>query len=214
LVKRLFVASFARGTTMSSLKEVFSLNWRSGHPETPCGRGSKLQSTVGVRRALPGILERYKVAVINDAGCGDCNWIRHVPLRDTNYRGYDVFLREDEIGSWSSVSYVSISELDVTTEVMPQCDLIICRDVFPHLPNKLIESTLELFRKSGPLLLSTSFREVPNVGRHEDISTGVKFSPLDLCTEPFSLGVPLEVITEEDVAPGRFMGLWSLRSIE
>lgn len=65
--------------------------WRCGLPETVCGRGSKLENTQLIRDYISEVVETYDIQSIADIGCGDQNWIKHVPLPDwVEYRGYDI----------------------------------------------------------------------------------------------------------------------------
>ena len=115
------------------LKRSFAKNWISGGKETPCGLGSKVDSTEEIREALPKIFIKYHIKKVNDAGCGDFNWIRMVNLSDVDYLGYDIIDRKEE-----KKANLPFQELDICSELMRDCDLIICRDVLFHLPNKYV----------------------------------------------------------------------------
>ena len=188
------------------LKSVFqSLSWGSSK-ETRSGPGSTLEGTRQLRVALPRLLEKWKIRVVNDAGCGDLNWISGLNLAGIEYRGFDLRgLSGTEAARLGTMKagVRSVNELDITSEVMPPADLIICKDVLIHLPHALALEALKLFKQAAPLLLSTSDPTVKNI----DIFAG-QFRPVNLMAPPFNLGEPLEKIEEPQWR--RFQGLWRL----
>jgi hypothetical protein len=102
--------------------------WNSGHPETPCGKGSLLSETKLIREILPKIISRYEVSTIADVGCGDQNWIKHTELKDAEYFGFDVEIIPGN-------KYRSVPEpFDLLTDILPRpFDLIMCIYVLNHL---------------------------------------------------------------------------------
>lgn len=173
------------------MDSIFENGWESN--ETICGWGSELVHTGNIRRLLPILVKKYGIKVINDAGCGDLNWMRYIDLNTVDYGGYDIIARE----TWGNVN-LSCTILDITSEIMRPCDLIICRDVFIHMPNDLILRALNLFRQSGKLLLTTSYdgvTESDNLSR--DTSITKRHSKLCMELPPFSLK-PMDFTIEED----------------
>jgi hypothetical protein len=115
-----------------------------------------------------------------------------------DYKGYDLFCRDP-----------SVEKLDITKEKMRPCHLILCRDVFIHLPNSLVCDALKLFRKTGLGLLSTTFPGVNNYDRENDIT--MHHQKLDLCEGPFFLGEPVGYLPEHYEPGGKFLGFWRLQ---
>jgi len=141
-----------------------------GSKETRCGRGSMIEHTVSVREYLPGLVTRYGVQSVCDAGAGDLNWITHVAW-DVEYRPFDVVIR-----------HPSVTLLDVTANLLPKCDLILCRMVLNHLKAEHVKRAIALFQQSGRYLLATQC--VP-----EKLNTG-NFVEYDL--RNYGLDEPLE----------------------
>ena len=185
--------------------QIFRNGWESSN-ETPCGYGSELDYTEGLRKKLPGLIKELvyhemlpkdETIFINDAGCGDKNWISHVDFPDyVDYMGYDLFCRDP-----------SIVQLDITSEVMRESHLILCRDVFIHLPNMLICKALNLFRQTSKLLLSTTFANINNYDRQNEVT--MFHQKLNLDEGPFFLGPAMGYLPEPYV--GKFLGLWKLQ---
>lgn len=174
-------------------------------PETQCGQGSMVSSTPEIRAALPGIIQKYGIRKINDAGCGDMNWIKLLipdfARLGVDYLGYDV--KERPLGTAACLPFET---LEIVHGKQRPCDLVLCRDVLIHLPNDLVLEALKRFREAGRFLLSSSFPGADNKAR--GISVG-GFARLDLETAPFSLGEPDETVLE--LRFGRYLGLWRLQ---
>jgi hypothetical protein len=182
---------------MDNLFQFFKNGWTSGLPESICGHGSTMRYTTQLRLALPIIIQGLKVKTIHDIGCGDLNWIQSVNLGETIYRGFDLIPR-----------YRNITKLDIIKEDPPPADLIICRDVLMHFPNKEALIALKRIKKTCRYLLATTFF-VSNVNRHEWTKTIRDcFSKLNIMISPFNLGCPILFIPEplSDSA----IGLWEI----
>jgi hypothetical protein len=178
---------------------IFEQGWES--KGTVCGWGSEIEHTFEIRKELPRLIKKYGVKILNDAGCGDLNWISTIGLRNVNYRGYDLF----HYDAWNN-NPLKCRTFDITERNMRKADMIICRDVFIHLPNDLVLQTLDHFRQSSSLLLSTSFLDANNMHRMSEPE--LKYNKINLAIEPFGLGKPL-ICIEEDY-PKKFTCLWRI----
>lgn len=105
-------------------REKFEKGWHGGLPETPCGYGSRVSQTVAQREWIPRIAEQYGVRTVADLGAGDLNWMQrvHWPAGVT-YAAYDLVPR-----------HPSVQPLDLTAQVAPRSDLLLCLWVLNHLP--------------------------------------------------------------------------------
>jgi hypothetical protein len=162
---------------------------------TVCGPGSTLKNTQSLRDFLPGLFKRYG-KVVNDAGCGDFFWMRDL-ADDIDYRGYDIV----RYPTWDH----RFTVMDVTEGVMRPCDIILCRDVLIHLPFELIQTALERFRRSGPVLVAPSYRGADNFAATVDKVN----NRIDLSAPPFNLDL-LESIPDDMNGEARCMGVWTL----
>jgi hypothetical protein len=109
---------------------------------------------------------------------------------------------------------VKFVHLDLTTDVLPQADLMICRDCLFHLSYEDTRRVLDNFVRSGiPHLLATTFLDRAHIV-NRDIVTG-DFRPIDLFAAPY--GLPAEVLYRFDdwipPHPRREMCLWSREQI-
>lgn len=116
--------------------------WRSS--ETPCGTGSEKANSVWALAALRDVWMRYNIETMNDAGAGDLNWLGDEALVGSeipsklSYRAFDLVPR-----------HRLVTELDITKEIMPQADLILCRHVLNHLSIEKAMFALSNFKQSG-----------------------------------------------------------------
>jgi hypothetical protein len=179
--------------------QVFKERWNREETggETECGYGSMWIHAQGCAAWLPTIFAKYQIKVLNDAGCGDLNWISRVDLSGVNYLGYDLVPPPTMI--------LPFCIGNIAREVMRPADAVLCRDVLFHFPNVEVLRTLALFRQSARLLILTS---APGASpdRHEWSPRLLdNFTPIDM--EPL-LGKPLDFVDEPRF--GRIVGIWSI----
>src|SRR4051812_9785521 len=140
-------------------------------PETRSGTGSSLDSTRVLREKLPNALRELGTRVLLDAPCGDFAWMDHVDLRGISYMGGDIvpsIIAENErlFGSESR----RFIELDLTRDLLPDADVLLCRDCLVHLSYANIVRVLENLRRSRiRFILMTSF---PGRGDNKDVEDG------------------------------------------
>jgi hypothetical protein len=121
--------------TDTELLEKVRKGWRSS--ETPCGFGSTIEETARIRAALPKIAEKYAIKTVADAGAGDLHWMPRVRW-DVQYEGFDLMPRHKDV-----------TRLDITKQLLPAVDLILCRHVLNHLSIQYSERALNNFKASG-----------------------------------------------------------------
>jgi hypothetical protein len=160
--------------------------WRMGQPFTVCGNGSTLEATAAAREWLPGLVERYGIRSVTDAGAGDLAWI-HLVRWAIVYRPFDLFPRTPDVKS-----------IDITTEVLPRSDAILCRHVLNHVAER-VPQTLDLFRQSGSrYLIATQYDAGESLTK--------QFQRLDLRAW---LGAPLES-TRDTSDEHQTLALWRI----
>lgn len=188
---------------MDEKLKIFEQGWAGN--DTVCGWGSTMEHTSIIRMQLPELFRLFDIRSVNDAGCGDLFWAKTVFSPKANYRGFDIYER----ASWHKLQSEgwNLEVKDITKEVLPPADLVICRDVFIHLPDDLILSALNLFKRSHKYLLSTTFTTVNNDNRIKE--PRLQHSKLNLSLPPFNLGRSLYDIEEDFL--GKFTSLWELK---
>lgn len=202
-------------STQSS-RETFRQIYRSrawGNGESLSGPGSSVARVAAFKADLESLLRELQVHSLLDAGCGDFNWMKDLNAELAQYIGVDIV---PEIVSANQSTHKSETRiflnLDITSDSLPQVDLIICRDCLVHLPFKSIVAALKNFHQSNSTyLLATSF---PGLAKNADIQTG-GWRQLNLMLPPFNFPEPRNVIDEKrTLSPGdqtvKYLGLWEL----
>ena len=179
-------------------------------PESVSGRGSTLARTEVIRQELPNVLESVGAKSLLDAPCGDFNWMRYVDLGEIEYLGADVvpelITRNRQRFERDGRSFLV---LDVTSDPLPEVDVILCRDCLMHLSSKHVHAAIANFKRSNSrYLLATSHA---GVSENREIRSGDRRS-VNLQLPPFNFPPPIELITE-DAELGKQLGLWSLATL-
>jgi hypothetical protein len=175
-----------------------------GCDESRSGVGSSPAATSAIVEELPGLWTRHGIRSLIDAPCGDCGWMSKIAPQLDRYLGVDIVesLIESNRKKFPSLDFMCG---DLTRDVLPRADAILCRDCFQHLPTRLIFSALRQFKASGStwVLLTTN----DNVQANQDGVIGGS-RPLNLRRPPFNFGEPVEKIAED--GEGRSVALWRL----
>lgn len=176
--------------TDEEMHQRMAAGWSGGKKGgTVCGCGSLPRYTQAARRALLKWTAKYQIQTVNDAGAGDLKWKEGFKW-PVDYRAYDLIPRHPDV-----------VQLDITTQAMRPCDLILCRAVLNHLDEGRMLLALEQFKKSGTYLAATQYAKT------EEQPHPLSFWRLDLRK---LLGPHLEVVEDLNVPEGQ-LALWDLR---
>jgi hypothetical protein len=188
-------------------ERIYSTNLWSD-PESRSGVGSRLASTRALRAELPMVLRQLETRVLLDVPCGDFTWMEHVDLSGVEYIGGDIVpsIVEENRRRHAHESRRFVV-LDLTRDLLPAADVLLCRDCLVHLSYANIEAVLaNIARSSIRYLLMTSF---PGRGDNRDVVDG-DWRPLDFQTPPFSFPEPRLTVVENCEEEG---GSYSDKSI-
>jgi hypothetical protein len=181
------------------------------------GLGSEIDATAGLRAELPRLLERLAVASLLDAPCGDAGWINHADLR-VRYVGVDIVpALVERLQARAAAGEINgeYQLADITRDLLPRCDAILCRDALVHLSFANIKRAVANFRASGAVwLIATTFSEWQGNGDCEDGD----WRALNFERAPFDWGPPLELLNEHCLEAGggwrdKSLGVWRLAEL-
>ena len=186
-----------------------------GKSDSASGPGSTLEATRAIRQSIFDVIEQFQIKSIVDVPCGDLFWLSQLDFSRVEYTGLDIVpkLISDLKESFPSGNF---RLHDATQDDLEYFDLILCRDLFVHLTNAQIVSSLELFRNSGSkYLLTTTFVNLKKNPELRVPKIGVGWRPLNLVLNPFNLGDPILTINEESLeGRGKYsdkcLALWKL----
>jgi hypothetical protein len=179
------------------LQERFALIYSTNlwsDPDSRSGVGSTLDPTRVLRTELPRTLRQLEARVMLDVPCGDFTWMEHVDLSGIEYIGGDIvpsIVEENQrLHARESRRFV---QLDLTRDVLPDADVLLCRDCLVHLSYANIRAVLaNVARSNIRFVLMTSF---PGRGDNCDVADG-DWRPLDFQAPPFSFPEPRLTIVE------------------
>jgi hypothetical protein len=189
-------------------------NWATS--ETVSGVGSELRFTRDLHKNLVSFINKNKVSSLLDLPCGDLNYIKHVIAeikleRPFGYVGADIAtnLIAENIINFPELEFRA---LNVVSDPLLACDMILVRDCLVHLPTDLVLKALKNLSKTKTKFIAiTTFPEHPiNV----ELSALGGWRTLNLCAEPFNLPEPLDIIVENCAEYGgeykdKSLGVWS-----
>jgi hypothetical protein len=191
------------------MKEIFETivnnnHWRSAG--TVCGNGSTMAYTDYLRQHLGAFLEKHNINSMFDAPCGDYTWMSETHLPSgLKYIGGDIV---ESLIDKNKTLYpdVEFCVVDIAQDLLPDVDLLFCRDCLIHLSHADIKRVFENIVLSNiKYVMMTSYANSDNM----DIKTG-DFRGVNFLTAPYDFALPIDSI--EDWIPGyppRSMCLWS-----
>jgi hypothetical protein len=196
-------------------ERIYSTNLWSD-PESRSGVGSTLDSTAVVRAELPSALRTLDARVLLDVPCGDFTWMEKVDLTGIEYIGGDIVpsIVEQNQRLYARKSR-TFTRLDLTRDLLPDADVLLCRDCLVHLSYANIRAALaNIARSSIRFVLVTSF---PGRGGNYDVADG-DWRPLDFQAAPFSFPEPrltiIEQCEEEDGSyPDKSLLAWKVADL-
>lgn len=177
------------------------------------GGGSDMVQTAELRKELPTLIKELNIKTFLDAPCGDWHWMRETNLGVENYIGTDIVQElieknQQQFGNNTR----SFQCLNLAEDILPQADLIFCRDCLVHLSYSDIQRIILNFKKSNSTyLLTTTFT---NRDRNDDLGNKI-WRTLNLQLSPFNFSKPIRLINEKCTeADNKFtdkcLGLWRL----
>lgn len=187
-----------------------------GSEASRSGSGSADDQTAHIREQLPGLLKEINAASLLDIPCGDFAWMRYVDLDGIHYIGGDIVpglieRNQTQFGG----AHREFRHLDLTADLLPRADMVLCRDCLVHLSSSHIWKAVANLKRSGcTWLLTTTF---PDHDTHEEIEDG-DWRLLNLELPPFGFPPPVSLLNEGCTEgggyyPDKSLGLWRIADL-
>jgi len=189
------VSKFKNKTPQEVFTQIYDTNyWKS--KESISGQGSEIKQVKLLINALDGLIAEKNIKSILDIPSGDFNWMKKVNLSDVQYIGADIVekLIQNNVEANRDLQNVSFQVLNLTSDLLPKCDLIIVRDCLVHLSYSDIIKAIDNIKASGCKYLFTT--TYPNHSPNHNIITG-DWRRINLLTKPFNFPEPLLVFNEK-----------------
>lgn len=192
---------------MNQVLQDFFTNWYNDRAvPAPEQRGaSSPRGTAYLRSQLPKLFDRHNIKSMFDAGCSDCAWSSL--LQGIEYHGGDI---SPTLISRAKESYpdLDVTVFDITTDTLPQVDVLFVRDVAIHLSDNDKKLLLKNWCQSQiPWLLIT---HIPEATQNEPViyQPGMfPWAPVNWQLDPWCFPPPTDQAWEIGLS-GRCMALW------
>jgi SAM-dependent methyltransferase len=132
--------------------EIYDQNeWHRGS-----GVGSMPENNIDYMAFLQKFIRYNRIGNVVDFGCGDWQFSRYIDWSDISYHGLDIVPKVIEKNRNAyQTERITFSLFD-SIAALPEADLIICKDVFQHLPNAIVHTYLGAMKSKAKFLLITN----------------------------------------------------------
>jgi SAM-dependent methyltransferase len=175
----------------SSSEEVFTHIYDKGvwglnaQGEGTSGGGSTASMTESYRIFLQQFLKDYAIQSVVDLGCGDWEFSQFIDWNGITYTGYDVVKsvieRNQKKFQQPSISFV---HADILQALLPEADLLICKDVLQHLTNEDVALFIQKLSQFKYCLITNDVDPTTKSSSNPEILKG-QYRYLDLTQHPF-----------------------------
>lgn len=178
-----------------NLQKMFSTWYSPIHTKGNVEGASSIPGTAELRNEIMSLFERHNVTSIFDAGCNDCNWMKIVG-QFVKYRGGDISLAM-VADAWHRHPELDIVLHDVTTDPIPNVDLLFVRDVTIHLNNQDRHRLwVNWYRSNVPWILVTHNKHIEQNVDFEYSAEKFPFSAVNWQIAPWNFPEPIEHIVD------------------
>ena len=188
--QKMVVREFEKILKLSSNKKRFSEIYKKklwGDGESVSGNGSSYESTKAIRNWLVANIPKLNLTTIVDAPCGDFHWMKEVVSKvDFTYKGFDIvepLIKKNQ--DCYATNKVTFEVADICEDTLPNCDLLIVRDILFHLSLTNISKFLKNIASVKYRYLITTNYRVRDDFSNKDIRSG-DFRIISLLHPPFN----------------------------
>jgi len=181
--------SISQAEPEATLREKFSEIYQKNEWGYGSGVGSLPINNISYMEFVQSFLQNCGIKSVVDFGCGDWQFTRFMDWNGASYVGFDLVpsLIESNRKAFArpGVSFEVYRDIDE----LPAADLLLCKDVFQHLPNDTVGEYLAGFKRKFKFLLITN-DDQPDTLVNSDIEAG-GWRPVRLDGPPFLERAPI-----------------------
>ena len=182
-------ASTVRTAQEGQIREKFSEIYQKNEWGYGSGVGSLPINNIRYIEFVQAFVEDCGIKSVVDFGCGDWQFSQFIDWRGASYVGVDLVPSVIEANRRAFARPGVSFEIFKTLDEPPSGDLLLCKDVFQHLPNDIVREYLAAFKQKFKFLLITN-DDRPESLMNEDIQAG-GWRPIRLDQPPFSERAPV-----------------------
>lgn len=146
------------------------------------GVGSEIRNTCLYVAYVQHLMDRFSVRTVLDLGCGDWSFSQYLDFGGRYYLGVDavpsvVSRNVAEFGS----SNISFAQGNLCSpDELPECDLVLCKDVLQHLSSANVMTILAKIGRARLSLITNDYHP-----SNRDCTNG-STRPMDVSAPPFN----------------------------
>jgi len=146
------------------------------------GGGSDLRNTCLYVAYVQHLMERFEVRTILDLGCGDWSFSRYLDFGGRRYLGVDAVesVVARNVAAFGSPDIRFAQGNLCSSEELPECDLLLCKDVLQHLSTANIVTILAKVGRARVALITNDYHP-----SNRDCSNG-DTRPLNITAPPLN----------------------------
>ena len=179
----------ANADSVARIREKFSEIYQKNEWDFGSGPGSAPINNSGYMEFVQSFIQNQNIKSVVDFGCGDWQFSRFINWYGASYVGFDLVPGVIESNrknfACPGISFEVFNALDE----LPAADLLLCKDVFQHLPNDIVREYLVAFKQKFKFLLITNDDQPHNLLNSDTESGG--WRPIRLDFPPFSEHAPI-----------------------
>lgn len=120
----------------------------NGENQGYSGGGSDLENVLPYYQYLTQFIQDHQIQSVVDLGCGDWTFSKWIDWKGIDYIGYDVVgsVIEKNRETYGS-DHIHFIQANFLSEEIPPADLLICKHVLQHMPNRDVFAFLKLLPK-------------------------------------------------------------------
>lgn len=161
---------------------------------------------------LKALLRSFNIKTLVDTSCEEAQLVQQLDLPLDQYIGVDrrkdvIEAIRSSIGSAQRIYLVQ----DISRDLLPQADLILCWDALHMLPPTQIRSAITLFKKSNAkYLLGSHF---PDLKKNQKSHQGT-YRPINWTLPPYCFPEPIIQISEkQEKGQTKCLALWRIAEL-
>lgn len=209
-MKKKFILPFLFIGLVFSIGMGMLLSQRSPSPDRPFA--SHQWSQLERIDELKAVLKGFEIKSLIDTSCEEAGMMQKLDVQIEQYIGID---RRKELVDAIRTSMGSAKRTflarDISRDLLPEADLILCWDSLQTLPLSQVRSSLLLFKKSGSkYLLATHY---PDLRKNQKCKKG-QYRPINWTLPPYCFPEPMVQVSEQKEGPHtKSLALWKLSEL-